>query len=156
MGWTAQDMQSRNTVGVTADQEKAFEQAKQEALPVVQKEADEGVRPFKPVDFQPVKSPGLYEAEFGVKGEDVIFHFWPWNYHLAEKQGQRPPNFPRSFETYLVQAMGDAFEVRRVEMHKDEDMGAYFVKAKGYASNQFNRELSIRACEKLHKLLGGE
>ena len=155
MSWTQKD-QDGSRSDVPPELEKEYEKAKADSLPRVQKEAGEGVRPFKQVDVQPVRSPKLYEAEFGVKGEDVIFHFWPWNYHVAEKQGHRTPDFPRGFETFLVKALGDAFEAKRIEMEKDEDVGAIFVRCRGYGNNQFHRELCIRACEKLHKLLGGE
>jgi hypothetical protein len=149
------DQETRDNKAVSPELEKEYEKAKKETLPRVVKESDEGVRPFIPVEFQPVRSPEHYESEFGVKGNDIIFHFWPWNYHLNEKSDRPTRSFARGFETFLVQAMGDAFDIKRVEISKDEDMGAYFVKANGYATNQFHRDLCIRACEKLHNLLGG-
>ena len=43
-----------------------------------------------------------------------------------------------------------------VDIEHDPDVGAWFVKAKGWGENQFSRELSIKACEQLHKALGGK
>src|SRR3954463_8140201 len=110
MGWTQKNQEGSASV-VPPELEKEYDQVKKDSLPKVQKEANDGVRPFKTVDFQPVKSPNIYEAEFGVKEEDVIFHFWPWNYHMLERQGHRTPEFPKGFQIKLLEALEDSFEL---------------------------------------------
>jgi hypothetical protein len=35
-------------------------------------------------------------------------------------------------------------------------MGSWFVRAKDWGENQFSRELAIKACEKVHKNMGGQ
>lgn len=117
---------------------------------VVAKDPDKVI---EPVHFQPVKSPGNYEAEFAIKDGDVIFHFWPYGFHEAQVREQTPPRFKRGFHQFLVSAMASAFDSRRLEFEDDKDMGAIFVRAKGFADNQFYRQLAIQACEKLHAIL---
>lgn len=164
MNWTEQQAGSRKATEVSEAKAKLFEEVKKD-LPVVQKEADGGVRPFKPVQLQPVKGVHTFEGEFGIKDEDVIFHFWPWGYHDAERNGERPPMFAHypdarlysegAFKELLQKTVGAVF-MNRTEISFDADIGAWFVKAIGYANSQFHRQLSIDACESLHKAMGGE
>ena len=141
--------------GVTTEREAELEKAKAENLPLIQKEA-EGLRPFDPVEFQPVRSPGIYEAEFGMKEEDIIFHFWPAGYHEAQRERKPEPRFMAGFSVALTVTMGELFEDSRLEIQSDKDMGAIFVKARGWGKNQFARELAIKACEGVHSRMGGQ
>jgi hypothetical protein len=120
---------------------------------VIEQEVNTGDKLVDPIIFQPVKSPGNYEAEFAIKGDDLIFHFWPSGYHDAQDKGFTTPHFKRDFSYHLVKVMSDSFSANRIEVENDEDMGAIFVKASGYASNQFYKDMAIMACEKLHKAL---
>lgn len=152
MPWTEKDAQSANGVhGAEGDRVNILNQTREEYLPLAEKEAASGAKAVEPIKFQPVMSPGNYEAEFAVKGEDVIFHFWPHGYHDAEKNGTVLPRFKRGFQNFLVSAMAKAFDPRRLQIEEDKDMGAIFVKAIGFAHNEFYRKLAIEACELLHK-----
>lgn len=152
MPWTEKDPKSSNGTHSPSDERaQLLSKTKEEFLPIAVKEASAGDKGIDQVDFQPVKSPGTYEAEFAVKGDDVIFHFWPWGYHDAERRGETTPRFKRGFQDSLMKAMSQAFDPKRVEISEDKDMGAIFVKASGFGSNQFFRKLSIEACELLHK-----
>lgn len=152
MPWTEKDPKSSNGVH-SPDNERAqlLSKTKEEFLPIAEKEASAGDKGVAPISFQPVKSPGTYEAEFAVKGEDVIFHFWPWGYHEAERRGETLPRFKRGFQNFLIKAMSEAFDPKRLVVEDDKDMGAIFVKATGFGTNQFYRNLCIDACERLHK-----
>ncbi len=155
MSWTEQETQSREKKSVTAERQQELDQAREQTLPTLKKEAESGAAPFKPLEFQPVRSPGLFEAEFAVKDEDLIFHFWPYGYRMAERSGQALPAFKRGFKDTLAKAMSEVFEEKRLMLSDDRDVGALAVCAQGYGLNQFNRDLSIKVCEKLHSMLGG-
>lgn len=129
---------------------KEYDTLKDSLAPVAAREGQQD-KAIIPIDFQPVKSPNNYEAEFAKKDSDVIFHFWPWGFHDAQDKNMTPPRFKNGFETFLVQSMVEVFGAKRVELHKDDDMGAFFVRAQGAGDNQFFRELAIQACEGLHK-----
>ena len=155
MSWTEQEHKTRTSVPVSKDRASELDKEKASSLPTIQKESEEA-KPFDPMKFQPVKSPDIYEAEFANKNSDVIFHFWPWNYHLAEREGKTTPKFKSGFEAALRKSMAVVFQEHRLEFQRDDDVGAWFVRAKGWGENQFSRELSIKACEALHKALGGK
>jgi hypothetical protein len=156
MPWTEEDQKTKNRF-VVNDREKIekLDKAVQEGLPVVLKENDQGAKPFLKLQFQPVKSPGIFEAEFGVKGDDIIFHFWPWGFAAAKTKGQVPPSFRSDFYKSMVKAMDQNFDPKRTEFVKDQEMG-YFVKARGYALHQFWKKLAIETCSQLHTILGGD
>lgn len=159
MSWTQKDNESQSVGSVEGDRSREYDMVRQNNLPKLQKEADDGEVPVQPVEFQPVRSPGIYEGEFGVKMNDLLFHFWPSGYHDALKKQQVPPSFPSRpvpFEIALSASFTDVFGKNRVEVKHDGDMGAYFVKATGFGVNQFHREMAIRACEKLHAAMGGK
>lgn len=156
-----QQTETRKTSAATEAKAKEYDEAKK-SLPVVQKEADAGVRPFSTVEFQPIKGVNTFEAEFGVKGDDVIFHFWPWGYHDVERSNEnvanarRLPIFEKGFEDKLKKVLAKTFGESRCDVSFDSDMGAWFVKARGAGLNQFNRELCIEAATNLHSEMGGE
>lgn len=156
MNWLEKEVETNKVAEADAARTKVLDEERGTSLPVIVKEADAGVRPFAQVELQPVKSPGIYEGEFGVKGSDLIFHFWPSGYHAAERRGAATPKFDPHFEAKLKEAFDGIFEGRRMVYDRDLDMGAWFVKAIGWAENQFHRDLCIKACEKLHALLGGQ
>lgn len=155
MGWLEKNTETNQVSEADASRSKLLSEVKKGSLPTIRKEAGEGYKPFEQVAFQPVKSPGIYEAEFGVKGPDLLFHFWPYGYHLADAQGKAVPRFPKDFLPKLKKVMGETFETSRVEISEDQDVGAIFVKAKGWGEKQFHRELSVRVCEAIHKAMGG-
>lgn len=152
MDWVEQKTQTRENVEVTEAKAKLLNEVKKD-LPVVQKEADGGVRPFEALKLQPILGSNTFEAEFGVKGDDVIFHFWPWGYHDAERKNERPPHFLPDFEKKLMAAMTEIF--KRAEVSKDEDVGAFFVRIPSGAEYQFHRDMSIKAVSAFHVSLGG-
>jgi hypothetical protein len=156
MSWTKRDQETAAISPVTGEAANSYDKAREEALPVFKKEVElNATQTLKPVDFQPVRSPGIYEAEFGVKYNDLIFHFWPWNYHSELKAGKNPPRFKAGFEDALRKVMDVEFGNHRVELKNDEDVGAFSVKCFGFGQNQFHREMAIKACEALHLAMGG-
>lgn len=156
MEWTEQQTKTRESMQVDTDRARLLNEVKKESLPVVQREVQSGERPFETINFQPVTGVGTFEAEFGVKGDDVIYHIWPYHYHASDRtEGRRLPMFKKDFEQVLSKVMADIFGQGRCELSYDEDIGAWFVKANGFASNQFHRDLCLNAARKLHKVLGG-
>ncbi len=133
---------------------KEYDSIKETFAPLAAKEAqaDKGI---EPIEFQPVKSPGNYEAEFAKKDDDIIFHFWPYGFHDAQDKEKTLPRFKQGFETFLTQVMAESYGAKRVKLEKDLDMGAIFVRAMGAGTNQFFREVAIKACELLHKKFEG-
>lgn len=157
MEWTEQQTKTKESMQVDEARARLLSEVRQTSLPVVQKEADGGVRPFESVDFQPIKGVHTFEAEFGVKGDDVIYHVWPWGYHEADrKDGERLPVFKKDFEQVLSQSMAKAFGQGRCDITFDGDIGAWFVKANGFGTNQFYRDVCIEAAQVLHKAMGGK
>jgi hypothetical protein len=152
--WSEQDTKSGTAIHVTPEKERLFNEVKAGTLPVIQREADGGVKPIKPVEYQPVRSPGRFEAEFGIKNDDIIFHVWPWAYHLAEKEGQTTPPFLAGTKDALNKAMGEIF-YGKFELTEDFDVGAYTVVVTGWGAKQFARDLAITAVKRLHELMGG-
>lgn len=137
-------------------EKKEYDDTVTDLKPVILREEGLGAKPVVVIDFQPILSKGFYEAEFAMKGNDVIFHFWPDRYHEAERSELPTPTFPKDFEVKLKAVLGDVFGAHRVEMSMDADIGAWFAKAFGYGTHEYARKLSIEVCEKLHKDLGGE
>jgi hypothetical protein len=156
MDWLEKDQETNRISKADAERSQLLNEVKKGSLPTIQKEADNGAPPFKEMKFQPVKSPGIYEAEFGVKGKDLLFHFWPWGYHAADANGQATPKFSADFLPKLKKIMGETFDAKRIEVKDDADVGALFVKASSWADNEFHRELAVKACEALHKAMGGK
>jgi flavodoxin len=153
MNWVKRQNDTVETV--SGDSAKAYEQTKAEYLPVAEKESNSGAKAFEQIQFQSVLSPGIYEAEFGTKGKDLLFHFWPWGYHEAERARRALPRFLVVFEEAFRGAMESVFGAHRVEVAHDPDIGAWFCKAIGWGEHQFSRDLAIKACEDLHQRLGG-
>jgi len=155
MAWLEKDVETNQVSEADAERSRLLNEVKKGSLPTIKREAGEGMKPFEQIAFQPVKSPGIYEAEFGVKGPDLLFHFWPHGYHLADAQGKSTPNFTQDFMPKLKKVMHETFEHNRVELKEDRDMGAIFVRASGWGDKQFHRELAVKACEAVHREMGG-
>lgn len=136
-------------------EKKAYDEASAELKPVLEREEQQGAKPIEPLEFQPVRSPGIYEAEFAKKNDDLIFHFWPYGYHTAERAGIATPRFIPEFDTGLRKSFSDVFGAHRIEVNRDEDVGAISIKAFGWGGNDSYRKLAIEACEKTHLALGG-
>ena len=155
MNWTEKDVQTDRVEVADTARSKLLDMVRKEALPTIQREASNGAPEFNPLEFQPVRSPGIYDGEFGSKGDDLIFHFWPYGYNQAASAKQRTPNFKPGFQKMLKFVMGETFGDKRVEIQEDKDVGALFVKALNWGQHQFRRELAIKACEALHGRMGG-
>lgn len=151
--WTEQEQASRSPLEVSAERARELDEAKRDALPHVLAEGD---RPFDRIHFQPVISPGIYEAEFALKGPDIIFHFWPYGFRKAIEQGKARPAFKTAFKPILEKILHGTFTEHRTKMDFDRDIGSWFVKVSGWGDHQFARELAIKACEMVHLELGGE
>jgi hypothetical protein len=156
MSWIEKQVDTDKQSEVTGQRAIELDQAREESLPRLKKEADKGQAPFIPVRFQPVRSPGIYEAEFAPKDENVVFHFWPYGYRKAERAGLAAPRFKKDFEPILTKAMQDTFGEKRIQVEYVKAMGAFFVEAKGWGEHQFMRDLCIKACEAVHTRMGGE
>lgn len=144
MSWSSK---TQNGVGSVPSQE--LDSTRDELLPLADREARSGDKPFEPIDFQPVKSPGHFEAEFALKGNDVIFHFWPWGFHEAQERGAIPPRFLSLLPEYLAESLSKEYG-SKAQLSADEDMGALFVRVPEAGINQFWREIAIKVCEHLH------
>jgi hypothetical protein len=155
MSWKEQELASRKPLNVDAAREKLLNDVKKEAHPIIIKESDAGGKTVVPVKFQPVQSPGIFEAEFGVKDGDLIYHFWPWGLHVADKSGRGRPAFKVGFGKALAEVMKDSYKNKAV-IEEDRDMGAWFVKVVDGGKNQFHRKLAINTVTALHKKLGGK
>lgn len=155
MSWTEQEQQTRRPLVVTAEKAELLDRVKRESHPIITHEAALGDKGVAAIEFQPVKSPGIFEAEFAKKGDDVIFHFWPWGLHAAERSGKPRPPFQKDFYDALIMSVAFVYE-RNVEVSEDRDMGAWFVKASGAGQKQFWRDLAIKMVSDLHRRLGGE
>jgi hypothetical protein len=155
MTWKEIHTQTRQEMDVSREKARSLEEEKK-GLPKLQQEADQGVKSIEPMRFQPVNGTDHFESEFGIKGDDIIFHFWPWKYHENERNNRPVPRFPKKFPSTLVATMGRVFDPMRIEIFEDRDVGAWFVKAVGYGSTTFHRDLSLKAITELYKALGGE
>lgn len=146
----------RTSEGVVSEKASSeLDTLKKELSPIVVKEADSGVKGFDQIDFQPVMSPSNYEAEFASKEDDLIFHIWPWKFHEADRAGKIRPRFVKHFDRLLDKAFSKVF-FSKWEYSFDEDMGSFFVKARGFGSGQFARENAIEALETLHSVMTNE
>lgn len=163
MSWTEREIATGKEVDVDVAKARLLDEVKKTSLPIVQKEADAGARPIAQVQFQPVKATNTFEAEFGVKGEDLLFHFWPYGYHDVERYNdgldsamcKSLPKFKSDFEKLLSESMYAVFGKNRCELSFDGDVGAWFVKANGWGQSQFHRNLCIEAVTILHRAMGG-
>jgi hypothetical protein len=154
MNWVEQEADSRKKLSVTDARAKELDKSREAGVPVVAAEAKKTL-PFNSLRFQPVKSPGLYEAEFTQKGTELIFHFWPHGYHSAKRRDIAVPRFPKTFAEVLARIMLQEFS-KTAEVSFDKEMGSFFVKVPHVGEKMFCRELAIAACEKLHLALGGD
>jgi hypothetical protein len=150
--WVERDLTTGKQAEMVADKAARLDKDVAKDLPRVQREE---AKEITPVRFQPVRSPGIYDAEFGVKDRDLIFHFWPFGYHEAERKEVAPPRFPSQFEASLRAALNKTFNVDRVEYNYDGDMGAWYARAHGWGENQFAFDLAVKACKTLHSMMGG-
>lgn len=156
MSWVEQETQERKQLQVTPEREKQLDEVKNEVHPAIVREAAQGDKPFEPIRFQPVKSPGLFEAEFAKKESDLVFHFWPWGLHAADRGDQPRPPFTKDFRPQLTCALHDVFDSNKVTIKEDRDMAAIFVKVEGYGMKQFWFDLAHKVVTNLHLRLGGE
>jgi hypothetical protein len=155
MDWQKRVTGEKQDVLVDSESAAAYEQAKAEKLPVIEREAT-GVRPFEQLKFQPVTAHGFFDAEFAEKGEDIVFHFWPYGFHKAQRSGSKSPAFPKDFQEKLRKAMRKSFADNRVVVDEDKDMGSFFVKAVGYTKALSPFKLATDVCKELYVLMGGE
>ena len=156
MSWIEQEHESRKKLNVTPDRVAVLDALKEATLPIIKKEALSGDRAIEPLHFQPVHSPGIFEAEFAKKGNDLVFHFWPWGFIQAERSGKIRPAFPIEFLATLRHTMITHFGTSNVELNDDRDVGAYSVIVRSFGARQFWHELSVKAVTDLHKAMGGE
>ena len=162
MSWIEQEHASRQRLPVTQERALELDKTKEEEHPRLVQEAERGMKPVEPIKFQPVHSPGIFEAEFAMRqlvsdggiGRDVIFHFWPWGLHSADKTGAPRPGFKKGFREMLEQVFKKHYT--QVEIRDDRDMGSYFVRLRGAGGAQFWFQIAVKAVTDLHHALGGE
>lgn len=146
----------------TVDGERAgdYDKSKAEFLPVHERHGQTG-QVIAPLEPQPVFSPGIYEADFVVKGDDLLFHIQPEGWAKAIERAhelkKNPvfPSFKPGFNEAVHLAMKGQFDQNRVEIILDEEIHSYFARATGYSKNQFHREMAIKMFEDLHLRMGG-
>ena len=156
MSWVEQELKNRKPLDVSPKRAETLNEVKKQVHPIIVKEAAQGDKPFEALKFQPVKSPGLFEAEFAKKDSNLIFHFWPWGLHEADRTGQPRPPFSSNFRNELKKTMDETFNARFVHIAEDRDMGAIFVQITGGGAKQFWHDLGVKAVTSLHHKLGGE
>lgn len=154
MSWIERDIKTNKDAVANSERAQVLDKERATSLPTIVKEASE-IRPFEPVRPQPVISPGIFEGEFLIKKNDIVFHFWPYGYHEADRKSLAAPKFHKKFPAVLASVMRDTFGESRVSLSEDADVGAWFVRAMGWGDNVFARELCVKACGRLHKDLGG-
>lgn len=150
--WLEKDQQTkqiRNKTSAELDNERAT------SLPVVSKEVEAGAPAFQPMKFNPVVGTNVFEGEFATKGNDIILHFWPYGYHAADAAGRPTPAFHRDFRETLKSTFEKEFGKGRVVIKDDRDMGALFVQILGWASNQFHRDVTVKALKTFFTNMGG-
>jgi hypothetical protein len=155
-GWIEQEQRDRKLLTVTPAREQELENTKKEVLPIIAGEAEQGMKPFETIKFQPVKSPGLFEAQFAKKEGAIIFQFWPWGYHAAEREGRPLPPFTKQFREKLQPTLAKTFEDRFLRVEEVRQMGAYYVEAATYGKKMAWFDLARKAVTELHHALGGE
>lgn len=153
--WLEKDQQTKQIQGADSKRTAELNTEKATSLPVIFKETQAGAPPFDPMKFQPVIGTDIFEAEFAVKGPDLIFHFWPYNYHSTDAAGSSTPSFKKGFKEQLLRSFESIFGKNRIVIKDDSDMGALFVKAVGWADNQFYKEQAIRAFKHFYTDMGG-
>lgn len=156
MSWIEQELKDRKKLVVTEERSKTLDSIKAEVHPIIVNEAAQGTKPFEPLKFQPVRSPGHFEAEFAKKGSDVIFHFWPWGLHEAERNNQPRPPFDKSFRVHMHGALYEFYDSKLVVVEEDRDMGSFFAKVIGAGTKQFWFDMAIKCLTNLHYRTGGE
>lgn len=155
MTWKEKQTGDRtNVFDASPERARLYDLEKSTTLPIIGKEP--GKKPFEAVKAQPVRSPGIYEAEFIAKDGDVVFHFWPEGYHKAEEEGRNPPHFPPTFSKAMQSAISKVMAPSKVDISEDRDMGAWFVRVHGLATKPFQFDLCVKACEEVHKAMGGK
>jgi len=154
MSWVEQSHKERKKLTVTTEREALLDEVKAGSLPIIRQEANAGDRPIKPVHFQEVRSPGIFEGEFGVKDGDLIFHFWPWGLHQADRDGKPRPPFPTGFGPVLRAVLTHHFGL--TEISEQRDLGSWYAKAAGVGRKQFWFDLAVKAVTDLHHQLGGK
>lgn len=153
--WLEKDQQTKVIQGADLKRTKELNAERDVSLPVISKETQKGAPPFDPMKFSPVIGTDIYEAEFAVKGSDVIFHFWPYNYHSADSAGKATPSFLKGFQVQLKKSFESVFGKNRIEIKDDRDMGALYVRAIGWADNQMWKEQAVRAFKNFFNDMGG-
>lgn len=134
---------------------KLYDELRESSLPVISR--DQGQKPLLPIVFQTIIGRGIYEGEFASKDNDIIFHFWPFGYHTAERMEKRTPTFPVSFKSAIERVFQNTFGgANRLKITDDADIGAVTVQALGWGTSSYARDLSIKACKSLYTALGGE
>ncbi len=154
MPWIEQEHVSKKKLTVTTERASVLDKVKAETHPTIAAEAGRGAKPLEPIKFQPVRSPGIFEGEFAKRDHDIIFHFWPWGLHQADKEGVPRPAFKKGFKETMKLVLEKHYH--RIEIEDDRDMGALFVSAPSAGGQQFWHQLAVRAVTDLHYALGGE
>lgn len=157
MYWKEQLSGLKDKISIVDDKRaKELDTEKETSIPAI--ESEPSYKTFDPIRPQPIISPKIYEAEFLVKGNDVIFHFWPHGYHEADDLNKILPRFPKMFQSILKESMSEVIANNSVSLaiEEDKDMGAWFIKANNLAINPMYKDLCIKVCEMIHKKMGGQ
>lgn len=158
MSWTELNQATREQLPMTREREVLLNEVKHASRPALVKEVDQGKKEFEPIRFFEVRSP-YFEAEFGQRYNDIVFHFWPHGFKKAEEAGAPRPAFLKGMQnairTSLIDTFGDSSLVKVSQDQGDRELGAIYAKVERYGARQFWFELSKKAVTNLHKSLGG-
>jgi len=160
MAWAELDLQTRQDLPMSAEREALLNEVRNSVRPVITREVDRGDKGIEPVQFKEVRSPGLFEAQFARKQNDVVFHFWPWGFALAEKRGEPRPAFQPGMRVQIREAFvdiyGDSEFLSVTEDDWDREMGSITAIVRGQGAKQFWYDLAVKVVTQLHKSLGGK
>lgn len=144
--------------------EQASEYAKQALLsePVLEKAGDTKQN-IEALKFTKVLGPDTFDAEFGVKGDDAILHFWSAGSTVMVKNGKAPFPFPKHFMEKLNDALKAEFYEGRYELElgsipteRGHEWQSAYVRIPGLALAGPPRARLVQFLSDLHTALGGK
>jgi hypothetical protein len=155
-------LKDRNPTEISGSKKIEYDNARETGIPRLEREWESvdtkvGGKPIDPIHFQEVIGPKIFEGEYGVKGEDIIFHLWPYGYQQSMDDNKFPPKFHKNFKDQLGKSLTKVFTTNTVDQENHQStMGSIYVCIRGGASGMFYKQKCIDFCEDLFLNLGGK
>lgn len=131
---------------LTPEMQEEVKQIREQVDPSMIGEIENGDRmakPMEPMEFAEYLRP-KYRAEIGVKGPDLIYHFFP-----LEEQ-----NFPEGFADKMGDAFLEIFLLQdRLEAAPSQELNSWAVRARGFNHPLLGRDVPIRVLDVLDQKL---